>query len=335
MSSRLRLLVALLGLAFFLSHVRTLPRTLEDMDSINFALGVEKFDVSVHRPHPPGYPVYIALGKISTSVVGAVAPSWDRDRRAAAGLALWGLVGGTLAAFVLTKFWLGVGLTPRLAFFATLVAMVSPLFWFTAARPLTDTPALVASIWIQSLLIGGLGSVRAAPAARVPRAWIWAALLAGLLIGLRSQTMWLTGPLLLWCTVQLLSRRRWRDAGMLLGAAAAGALMWAVPLVWMTGGISKYFALLGSQGAADFRGVEMLATSPTWRLLKAVLFRAFVWPWVAAPLGYVMIAAARVRALALERQAANGRGRSPPHGNGRGRSPPQKGGRGLSPPSRD
>jgi hypothetical protein len=58
----------------------------------------------------------------------------------------------------------------------------------------------------------------------------------------------------------------------------------------MTGGLSKYLALLGSQGAADFEGVEMLATSPTFRLFKAGLFRTFVWPWT-PPLAYVVIAA--------------------------------------------
>ena len=29
-------------------------------------------------------------------------------------------------------------------------------------------------------------------------------------------------------------------------------LSWAVPLVWMSGGLHRYLALLGSQGAADF-----------------------------------------------------------------------------------
>src|SRR5436190_23665400 len=109
MSPRLRLLVALLGLAFLAPHVRALPHTLEDMDSINFALGVEKFDVSAHRPHPPGYPVYIALGKISTAVVGAVVRSWDRDHRAAGGLALLGLLAGTLAGVVLTQCSMSMG----------------------------------------------------------------------------------------------------------------------------------------------------------------------------------------------------------------------------------
>ena len=305
MGPRLRLLVALLGLLFLLTHARTLPRTLEDMDSLNFALGVEQFDVSDHRPHPPGYPVYIALGKISTAALGAVLPSWDRDRRAASGLAVWGLLGGTLAAVVLTRFWLVLGFAKRSAFFATVLAVVSPLFWFTAARPLTDMPALVASIWIQSLLVAGLRSLQHAPERRVPRAWLWGAILAGLLIGLRSQTMWLTGPLLSWCAIELLRRHRWRDAAILPVAAAAGALLWAVPLVLLTGGLSNYLALLGGQGAADFLGVEMLATSPTWRLTRTILVRTFVWPWT-DPLAYVLIAAALVGLIAGQRAKEEG-----------------------------
>src|SRR5205814_1687211 len=114
-----------------------------------------------------------------------------------------------------------------------------------------------------------------------------------------SQTMWLTGPMLLWCASDFGRSRRWRDAAIVVSAAAVGAFVWAVPLVLMTGGWSRYLALLGSQGAADFRGVEMLATTPTFHLLKTVLFRTFVWPWVSPTLAYVVIAAALVGLVRL------------------------------------
>ena len=56
-------------LIFLAAHLALLPKTLEDLDSVNFALGVREFDVARHQPHPPGYPVFIALGKISTGVL--------------------------------------------------------------------------------------------------------------------------------------------------------------------------------------------------------------------------------------------------------------------------
>ncbi len=62
--------LAALALIFALAHVPFLATSLEDIDSVNFALGVRDFDVATHRPHPPGYPVYIALGKVATAIAG-------------------------------------------------------------------------------------------------------------------------------------------------------------------------------------------------------------------------------------------------------------------------
>ena len=62
-----RAALAALALAVALAHVAYLPATLEDIDSVNFALGIRDFDVAKHRPHPPGYPVYIALGKTAVA----------------------------------------------------------------------------------------------------------------------------------------------------------------------------------------------------------------------------------------------------------------------------
>src|ERR1035441_7456728 len=38
---------------------------LYDVDSVNFALALKRFDPSVHQPHPPGYFLYICLGRLA------------------------------------------------------------------------------------------------------------------------------------------------------------------------------------------------------------------------------------------------------------------------------
>ncbi|HUL75078.1 MAG TPA: hypothetical protein VLT86_18335 [Vicinamibacterales bacterium] len=289
MTPRLRLLIGLASLIFFIAHVRALPRTLEDIDSINFAMGVEHFDVAAHQPHPPGYPVYIAMARASTRALAWIEPSWDRDRRAAAGLSVWGLIAGTCALWVVAEFWTAVGLMPTVAFFAALVAVMSPLFWFTAARPLSDTPALVLSLAVATGLFRGWRMIDAGGANRLPRVWIVSAVAAGLIIGIRSQTIWLTGPLLCWVAGELVARRRVGDALRLVAAAAAGALLWAIPLVMLTGGVQAYLVALGRQGTQDFSGIEMLATTPTWKLFRAALAHTFVEPWQAAALANVVL----------------------------------------------
>ena len=80
---------ALLAGLFFALHLPFLPPSLEDLDSINFALGVRHYDVSQHQPHPPGYPLFIlaakTLHKIGLSEVHA--------------LSLVSVLGGALGVF--------------------------------------------------------------------------------------------------------------------------------------------------------------------------------------------------------------------------------------------
>jgi hypothetical protein len=288
----LRLLTAALALLFLATHLVSLPRSLEDIDTINLALGVESFDVARHQPHPPGYPVFVALGKVSTAAIGAVAPGWDRSRVAAAGLAIWGVLAGALFAWVLVGLWRTAGWSTPAAWSAAALAIVSPLFWFTSARPLTDATALVAATAVQWMLVRhGLAPSASPVAGRVLQA---AAFCAGLLIGLRTQTMWLTAPLLIWIVLRILWQGRARDASAIVGMAAIGCLIWAVPLVVSTGGLASYLTALADQGGEDFADIRMLATTPDRDLLGESLRMTFIRPWRVAWLGQVMVGLALI-----------------------------------------
>jgi hypothetical protein len=265
-------------LVYLLAHLALLPRTLEDLDSINFALGVREFDVARHQPHPPGYPVFIALAKMTTSAfrllgIGAVAPR---------GLAVWSAMAGTAALPMVFLFFRALERRDWLAWWATIVTAAAPLYWFTALRPLSDMTGFACAIAAQALILQ-----------RVPPALLVGALLAGLAIGIRSQTAMLTLPLL----VFVLSRRdealplRARTAA--LAALAAGVVIWAVPLLIVSGGPAPYLHALGTQAGEDLGGVVMLATHRTPRVAAFALVNSFVWPWDWWPgIGMCVLAAA-------------------------------------------
>ena len=300
MAPRLKLLIAAGALVFVVAHVHALPESLGDFDSINFALGVEAFDVARHQPHPPGYPVFIALARVSTAVVRTVRPDWDRDHVAAAGLALLSAAAGTAGMLFLVLFWRAAGFTEAQATAAAFVAAVSPLYWLTASRPLSDMVGLASTMAV----IAWLATVwtRWDPASRVPKAWFWAAAAAGLIVGVRTQSFWQTMPVLAVMEIDLLRRGRRREAGLLIVAAAVGCLCWFVPLVVTSGGLDAYLVALGSQGSDDFRGVEMLATSPSSRLLGQALERTFVEPWLEPVLAWVVLGLATLGVVRLVRQ---------------------------------
>src|SRR5918996_4987603 len=83
--------------AYVVAHLPSLSPTLEDIDSLNFALGLREFDPVLHQPHPPGYPVYIALGRISHAVVSRVPSSLDQLATDALALSIWSVLAGAIA----------------------------------------------------------------------------------------------------------------------------------------------------------------------------------------------------------------------------------------------
>jgi hypothetical protein len=253
---------ATLIVIYFIAHLALLPRTLEDLDSINFALGVRQFNVAKHQPHPPGYPVFIALSKMSTSVLRA----GGVDAVAPRGLAVWSAIGGALAIPALFVFFRRLEGRDQSAWCAAAVVACAPLFWFTALRPLSDAFGFALAAIVLAL----------ASADPNRRTIVWAAALAGVATGVRSQTAVLTAPFL------LLAIARRRDGSALVGVTAAftaGVLAWLIPMVAVSGGLSSYLHALRFQAGADFTGVEMLWTRHNARAIAAALLNTFVWPW--------------------------------------------------------
>ncbi len=296
-----RILVGLIAVVSFAAHLTTLPPTLEDSDSVNFALGVRHFDVAQHQPHPPGYPIFIALGKLGTSAL-ARAGIASPDVR---GLAIWSaLAAGALPFFFFAFFRRLGGDVPgesadRRAAIATLLVVCNPLFWFTATRPLSDMAGLAAAWAALAALGSDLGFLaRLENRDLTPRWLVVGAFLAGLSIGFRSQMAILTMPLLLWV---VLMRPRVRMAA--VAAAIAGVIAWAVPLIWFSGGPRRYIAALGSQAGEDFAGVEMLWTHPTPRAILTAVLQTFVRPWDSPTLAGIVLAFAAAGIVVLQRRS--------------------------------
>ena len=288
--------LAAISLVFLAAHLTFLPPTLEDVDSVNFALGVADFDVSKHQPHPPGYPVFIGLSKLSTSLLRAAHVRNPEVK----GLAVWSAISGAALAFSLfALFQALVSVRPAstsrwMALCATLVVLMSPLFWFTALRPLSDMTGLAVAVAAQALIVSVLTGLSG------PSTLIWGGLLCGIAIGVRSQTALLTLPLLVLALLLPRSGLRPQNRFAAVGAAALGVLVWAVPLVVASGGFAEYARALGSQAGEDFSGVVMLWTTRTKAAGLDAAMYSFLWPWghpVAGAIVVVVACAGAVRAL--------------------------------------
>jgi hypothetical protein len=355
-ATRLRF-ASLLAVVFFSFHIPYLPASLEDLDSINFALGVRQFDVAQHQPHPPGYPVFIFVAKAANAVA----------RTEVSALGGVSIVAATLGVVAIAVVFhrLDPAAPAEWWFAATALASTAPLYWFSAARPLSDALGLAAALAVQGLALS----------ASTPQVVV-AAFCAGLGAGIRSQVVWLTVPLLIFLrfyhgghghlrarlrssgfvevSPERLARRRTRlrwpavasaKAGgrggkiptrsdsqsalsttpgansredpppvsplgedprgfpsassvvqsvKLLAAYGCGILVWAVPLILLSGGPAQYLRALSRQGLEDFSGVRMLLTSHTAREVVNAFYYSFVAPWgtwsIAAPVLLLAVA---------------------------------------------
>src|SRR6185295_16581070 len=154
--------VLVIAALYLAAHVPFLAPSLEDIDSMNFALGLRHFNPAQHQPHPPGYPVYMVLGHMSLPIVEAVTSKTGQAAEATA-LAIWSAIGG--AGCIFAAWLLFTALADRanakslgvagwqLGVWAVLLLAAAPDFWMTGLRPMSDMPGLALAIGAQALLL--------------------------------------------------------------------------------------------------------------------------------------------------------------------------------------
>ena len=241
-------------------------RMLYNWDAVQFALALREFDVAKHQPHPPGYLLYVALGRLLNI------PLADPN------LAYVGLAMLFSAATTVTVYWLARALYERAtaASAATLLA-VSPLFWFYGSVGLTYAGEAFGASLVAAFAYGALRGDA--------RYLYWGAVTLGLAGGLRPSMLVLLFPLCLGCAIVGIrgARRLALAAALMLGAV----LLWFLPLVWLTGGLDAYL-----RASTQLYGSVVMPTSVLGGAINVTLSQArYVLASVVVGLGPLALAA--------------------------------------------
>ena len=302
-------LASLLIAAFVAGHVPFIAATSDGIDSANFTLAVSHYDPALHQPHPPGFPLHVAIGRLVAQAYQTLAPAASEGEIAAAGLRMWSVISGALAVLSLTWIAAALGASAPRGVLVSALAATCPLFWITAMRPLSDVPGLCFSLLSQALALAAYDRRGREPAKTASEAssvsvsvnyrLLGAAVVAGLAVGVRVQTALLTLPLLLFVTLIEARRGRLSAVVHIPVAIACGMLAWAVPMMLAVGGPNEYLRLLTTVAVDDIQGVDMIATNPSARLLALALLRTFIIPWNSPVLGWCMFGLAAVGAFVL------------------------------------
>ncbi len=219
-----------------------------DWDAVQFALALHEFDVAKHQPHPPGYLLYVALGRLLNIPLG------DPN------LAYVALAMVFSAATTVAVYWLARALYDRVtaAAAATLLA-VSPLFWFYGSVGLTYAGEAFGASLVSAFAYGALRGH--------PRALYGCAVALGLVGGIRQSVLVLLFPLCVACAVLGVRSLRWLMIATSLMVVAV--LSWFLPMVWLTGGLGPYL-----RASTQLYGSVMLPTSVLGGSLDVTLAQA-------------------------------------------------------------
>jgi hypothetical protein len=220
-TARIAILLCLVGIV---TRVPFRAQILHHWDSVNFALALDHFDVRLHQPHPPGtFVIYIMLGRLLNALLHDPNASLVWLSVLMSGL-------GTGVLFLLSEEWFGrrVGLT------TALLAIVSPLVWFHGEVALSY---MLEFFWVPVVVIFCYRLQT--------RSW-WAVLASALLIGMaggiRPNTPVFLFPL--WAVGVIVHKYPFKKILVALLVMGLGVLIWAIPMVMMSGGLMEYIEVM-------------------------------------------------------------------------------------------
>ena len=187
---------------------------LDELDSVQFAMGVGQFDLWRNQPHPPGYPLYIFFGWAAQMFC-----KWDP----VFSLHMASCLGGAL--FVTTWFLIcRTQFNETFGWWIASTLAVTPVLWLSATKPMTD--ALAAGLLGAQLLC----SLRYRRSAN-DRYLILAALAGAAAAGVRPQFFAVVLVVLLVALFQVRARRR--DWWIAITLLVAGCLVWLLPMSYL------------------------------------------------------------------------------------------------------
>lgn len=246
--------MALVALAL-VTRLPLLTISLDEVDSANFVNALTLgYNIPMLRPHPPGYPMYMFMGKALNGLLHNPLLS----------LSLVSALLGSLAVIPFYSLLLEL-VDARMALIGSVLFIVNPLAWTFSESALGDVPALFFTVVLAWLCYRARVSVRAL---------LLSFVVASLAIGVRQAQVALLPWLLLPLAYRWIARkeRPWAlaVAGTILFVVTTAA--WVLPMIVIgSPGVAAYSEALSKQWSTAVQVYDALHVESPW--LSNVLFR--------------------------------------------------------------
>jgi len=249
----LLLLTIIVGVTRFLA----VAHSLNDWDEGLFSLGVAEYDINLHHPHPPGYPLFVLAAK-GIHLFGV------NEFRS---LQVIVLLGSFLLFPALTLFAREIGFGFATAACGALIYVFLPNVWIYSGTGFSDIPATAIGFLACWLLLRGR---------RDGRSYLLGAIVLGIAAGMRVPNLLIGAAPAIVATIHRLRARDARNVVLatILGGVIAGGSYLGAALA--SGTIEQYRFMLREQS-------KYVRTVDSWRNparapLVEVAKTFFLWP---------------------------------------------------------
>lgn len=226
-------LLFLITIAAFILRLIFMSPWLEDWDSVQFALALHNYSLVDHQPHPPGYPLYIVLGKFLNLFF----------KNDTVSLTFLSALLGSLSSLPLFLILRSM-INRTLALLSTILFLITPLNWLLSEVALSNIPGMFFTITTAWLLYTANNSTK--------KLYL-ASFLTGITLGVRfAEYFILIALLILTFAAKNISKNRLPLRKLIRQGAPAtllfslGVLSWLVPVIADTG-LTQFINLYTSQ----------------------------------------------------------------------------------------
>lgn len=212
-----------LGLLVIITRIPFTSQFLYEWDSVNYALAFENYNIQQQQPHPPGYLLYVALGKAVNYIFNDPNTS----------MIILSIIFSALSV-ILVYFMAKEIFSRKIGIISALLLIFNPLIWFYGE---------IASIYIFEAFFSILIAYSSYKLLKGNEKFIYiSAFVLGLAGGFRTDIIEFMFPLWIFCIWS--ARPSYTRIAKGLLTFIFSISLWLLPAVILTGGFEKYIHVL-------------------------------------------------------------------------------------------
>lgn len=226
------LILFLFCLIVIISRIPFMSKFLYDWDSVNYALAFENYDILLSQPHPPGYILFVAVGKAFNFIFN------DPNVSLIFLSMLFSILTVIFIYFLAKEMF-----SHKIAIFSVIILIFNPIFWFYGE---------IAAIYMSEAFFAALIAYSSYQIIKGNEKFIYiSAIILGLSGGFRQDLILFMFPLWLFCLYY--KKINYKKILKSFSLLMLSILIWYIPTILLAGGYANYNIVTSSQLMASIK----------------------------------------------------------------------------------